>query len=175
MDIKKCLGNDSLSVNSIQNACGGGDVVKLQKYVDCFGNINAVLDASGRTLLHYGCQSEKSLTFLIKNGADVNVCDADGLTPLHYVINVSLDKAKILLDAGANPDMGDIYGDTPLHTINDNRFFMKRAKLLLAYGADPNIKNDMGFTFFDDCEESIVNKLMRYIDDLGLYVIKEPN
>jgi ankyrin repeat protein len=54
---------------------------------------------------------------LIKAGADVNLPNPDGLTPLINAIdNRRFDIAMLLLDKGANPHTWDWYGRTPLYT-----------------------------------------------------------
>ncbi|KAM0712551.1 hypothetical protein Q7P37_011648 [Cladosporium fusiforme] len=53
---------------------------------------------------------------LIRLGADVNISDADGETPLHYASNVAVHSiVKALLDAEARPSEEDEGGVTPLH------------------------------------------------------------
>ncbi len=54
---------------------------------------------------------------LIKAGADVNLPNPDGVTPLINAIdNRRFDIAMLLLDKGANPHTWDWHGRTPLYT-----------------------------------------------------------
>ena len=59
---------------------------------------------------------------MIKRGAEVNVCDADGLTPLHFIMNVfskSESKykaiAECLIMSGARPNTRNNESWAPLH------------------------------------------------------------
>src|SRR5439155_9429216 len=89
-------------------------------------------------------------------GADVNVTDEDGITPLiSAIINGHYDVAGVLLEKGADPNIADRTGRTPLysavdfHTMpSDNRPAPKEIdneltsidviKALLAHGAYVN-------------------------------------
>src|SRR5262245_39790208 len=57
-----------------------------------------------------------SIPSLLKQKADVNGPDADGMTPLHWAAHWNeLDLVKQLLAAGANAKAANRYGVTPLH------------------------------------------------------------
>ncbi len=80
-------------------------------------------DACGETLLHYLCRhkgesKEKRdlITFLIDNGADPNMQNNDGKTPLHRSAFAQNHKTvKLLLDNGADQTIRDEKGRTPLN------------------------------------------------------------
>src|SRR5215831_9865278 len=51
----------------------------------------------------------------IAAGADVNVAQGDGTTPLHWAVyKVDADLVRALLARGAKPDAINSYGSTPL-------------------------------------------------------------
>ncbi|XP_025091346.1 rabankyrin-5-like isoform X2 [Pomacea canaliculata] len=118
-------------------------------------------DNSGKCLLHKAIKrgDEFSARFLISNKADVNTTTfLDKETPLHMVACFNpdvtppstlagmADVARLLLEAGADPNVQDASGSTPLH----NAIFCKNGpvvKVLLEFG-DLNLemKNADGHT-----------------------------
>lgn len=85
----------------------------------------------------------------IIQGADVNYRHGDNLMPcLTAAINSQggagrYDMCKMLLDCGADPDLGTKRGFTPLHIATNNNN-PDICELLLDYGADPNRYNLSG-------------------------------
>ena len=77
---------------------------------------------------------------LIKNGADVNITNEYGSTPLHYA--KTTEQTKLLLEAGANPNTKNNFGETPLHFHQTK----EQLKLLIDAGANINIQNNYGET-----------------------------
>jgi ankyrin repeat protein len=73
-----------------------------------------------------------------------------GDTPLHFVASLGdLETAKILLDAGANPNWPNEHpGNTPLHNATSQKHY-EMVDLLLSRGASQEIKNDEGFSSLD--------------------------
>ena len=78
----------------------------------------------------------------------------NGKSPLHYAAQFGYtDMVKLLLDAGADPNMSDSWGLTPLHWASepstedvDQATAMSVVKLLLNSGADPNKADKQGRT-----------------------------
>jgi ankyrin repeat protein len=59
-------------------------------------------------------QSWRAKSVLMK-GANVNACDARGVTPLHYAVrNGTPSVVKVLMQSGANPLTKDPSGETPI-------------------------------------------------------------
>jgi ankyrin repeat protein len=78
------------------------------------------------------------LQSLLKNNANANASQVDGMTALHWAAHHDdLDAAKILIKAGAKANPRNRYGVTPLYSacLNGNG---KMTELLLDKGADPN-------------------------------------
>jgi len=77
---------------------------------------------------------------LLEHGADPNVKNRDGKTPLHNAASEGhLEVVKLLLERGADPNVKDDDGNTPLHNAAW-RGHLEVVKLLLEHGADPNVQ-----------------------------------
>lgn len=68
-----------------------------------------------------------------------------GKTPLHYASKYwCYEICQILLDFGANPNMQDDNGETPLYAAldinHDNSYTRRVFEILLNHDADPSIK-----------------------------------
>lgn len=83
--------------------------------------------------------NNEMVEFLLNNGADPNVRNEDGTTPLHIAAEcgdpyVYIDRVKIadmLMKHGADPNAGDSHKQTPLMIAADNgRFKSKISKFM---------------------------------------------
>jgi ankyrin repeat protein len=119
------------------------------------GNVNA-LYPSGRTELFYAVQRGDlaAIRDLLKRGADINVRDNEGTTPLAFNISSVSDQSKVLaiarmlIAAGAEVNLKDKTETTPLklavYQFEDHDGEL--VKLLLKAGADANAADDYGTT-----------------------------
>lgn len=84
---------------------------------------------------------------LLEHGADVNICDDNGNTPLHVAIDKNrIDIVKKLLEvSGVDVEMRNDAGDTPLYKAIDDKNF-EAICLLLDAGANIKTPNDKGNT-----------------------------
>ena len=82
---------------------------------------------------------------LIDAGADLNIQDDDGDTPLHWAADGYTDIARALIDAGADLNIQDDDGWTPLHWVAGSGY-TDIARALIDAGADLNIQDDDGWT-----------------------------
>ena len=82
---------------------------------------------------------------LLASGADPNVVDDYGYTPLHWASYYGSTCFQMLADAGADPNVVTKYGCTLLHRVALGGYKVCVAALIAA-GADPNAVNDDGYT-----------------------------
>ena len=101
----------------IASTKGCPQVVKL--LIQAGADANEVLDVRGWSLLHEAVRINcKVLSQLLLGGAEINKQTTDGLTPLHVAASYGkFPKAvEFLLDMGADPNVADEFGHTPLHS-----------------------------------------------------------
>lgn len=118
--------------------------------LDLNANYNA-MNNDGDTALLMAVKQKSFLLvkMLTQTGANVNVKDRSGLTPLMLSIhlNAGYDMVKMILNAGANPNIKDAYGLTALvHEIRKSECDLRIIEALLKEGADVNIRSASGMT-----------------------------
>jgi ankyrin repeat protein len=89
-----------------------------QRHVTAEGRPKS-LDSGGFTPLLYAARENCAacVDVLLANGADIDLPDPDGVSPLLLAImNANWDLAKRLIDAEADVNQWDIYGEAPLFT-----------------------------------------------------------
>jgi ankyrin repeat protein len=106
----------------------------------------------GQTPLHLvGRGSIQILELLIAKGADVNArCSNKGQTPIFTFIDdyTSDENLLALIKHGADCNVRDNVGNSPLHEMFKKKPAVSKLKVLLDNGADINCKNDEGKTPF---------------------------
>jgi ankyrin repeat protein len=129
-----------------------------QRHVTAEGRPKS-LDSGGFTPLSYAARENclACVKVLLDNGADMNLPDPDGVSPLLVsIMNSNWDLAKQLIVAGADVNQWDIYGEAPLFTAVGQRNQLSGGKgsidplnettgltivrMLLDRGANPNMQ-----------------------------------
>lgn len=160
IDVNKPSGIEGLT--PLMQVSSENDPEIVKKLLVMGAHVNAKSKLGGMTALHFASQRLRSLsqkqpskiiTLLLDHKADVNAKDKYGNTPLFYA-RFPVDVQTLIL-AGANPNIQNEEGDTPLISDMRNVVILDRATLLLEMGANPLITNKKGenaFTVSSDAE-----------------------
>jgi ankyrin repeat protein len=140
-----------------------GDIEAVKEFLDQGGNVN-LQDEPGMTPLHHAVNSDwkgknfEMIKLLIDRGANVKAVDDTHHTPLHLATNQ--ETAELLIDAGADVNAKTKRtGETPLYGAARNAaqgasksydIYLALAKILIAKGADPNLKLKSGSMIEDN-------------------------
>ncbi|HXO41267.1 MAG TPA: ankyrin repeat domain-containing protein [Thermoanaerobaculia bacterium] len=121
-------------------------------------------DVHGATALFYSATGGIAvLARLIRRGADVNLQDQRGRSPLIAAVLMNrIDSAGLLLAAGADVNRQDRHGATALFYAADAGFF-ELAKLLLKRGANPELADDSGITPMQIAADKSFSKIARLL------------
>lgn len=139
----------------------------------------------GDTALHLAIRklNEQIAIQFIEKGANVQIEDNYGKTPLHEAISradrFSKEFFELLVKKGANINGQDKRGDTPLHMATS--FGQRLAPYLLDKGANPNLQNNNGDSplhvaaklFRREKAHTIIRLYIKYGGDLELKNIKD--
>jgi uncharacterized protein len=119
--------------------------------------------SSGDTGLHVSVARSDAtwIRFLLQRGADPNIRNKKGLTPLQLATALRFTEGvEALVKGGANVNVGDQTGETPLitavHTGN-----VRLVRLLLEQGADPDHNDNSGRSARDYMELMSGNTLLK--------------
>lgn len=136
-----------ITFKEIYNAIAASELTMLQTLIERT-NINT-RDNRGGTALHYATmwRNITIMEWLLTNNADANIQDVFGDTALHLAADLRDNHRciNLLLEKGANPNIVNNHGNSPLYNAavkGDDRSI----KLLLQNEADINCQNNDGST-----------------------------
>ena len=139
-------------------AAGFGDVDRLTELLEAEPSLVNDYSGDGFTALHFAAFFGRpdAASLLIERGAEVDAFGRGWMTgtAIHSAVSrLHGDIVRILLDAGANPNVRQSAGWTPLHAAAMNGD-LTSVELLLASGADPTATNEEGRSVADLANES---------------------
>jgi ankyrin repeat protein len=146
------------------------DIVKL--LLDHNANPNLLSINSNNALMLASCFGNiKIIEMLLNTGVDINEINKYNSTALAnacFSRENYIDTVKLLLSRGANPNIIDIYGYSPLmKAIENNK--IEIAEILLSHGADPNITSKYGWSalllatsYITEQRYKLIQKLVSY-------------
>ncbi|MBO0750188.1 MAG: ankyrin repeat domain-containing protein [Porphyrobacter sp.] len=128
------------------------DQGKVQDLINKNGTIVDSRDlGDGHTALHTVVNRRDSawLRYLLTEGANPNIADKNGVTPLMLATQTGfVDGVAMLAAKGARVDTDDSTGETPL-ILAVHKHDIPMVRMLLAAGADPNKSDNSGRTARD--------------------------
>ncbi|KLI50605.1 ankyrin [Brachyspira hyodysenteriae] len=149
---KLLLSEDSNNIDGydeLMNAISKGDMKALEKLVKDDTDLNKQYDKITPLGLAAARNDKEMVKFLVEKGADINLEDGYGYTPLIIAMKYrNIGLAKDIIDL--KPDLNAICsatGDTPLTYLVDKvKFGSDICYYLIKNGADVNKKNNNGDT-----------------------------
>lgn len=118
----------------------------LRLELECSTKEIDAIDSSGRTCVSWAAArgDDTSLRTLLEHGADPNLPDIQGSTPLHHVRDPKC--CNLLLRHGSNVTSQNSYGHTALHTVTRGRGSLPLLDALVKAGIDVNTPDHAGET-----------------------------
>nr|XP_057931986.1 protein phosphatase 1 regulatory subunit 12A isoform X3 [Doryrhamphus excisus] len=104
---------------------------------------------------------QEEVAALLRQGADINHANIDGLTALHQAcIDENAEMVQFLVESGSNVNMGDNEGWNPLHAAASCGF-IQIAKYLIEHGAHVGAVNSEGDLPLDVATEDAMERLLK--------------
>jgi len=136
---------------------------------------------SGDTPLHEAAAggNPEIFKYLVKKGADINVKNSDGDSPIHKASGHSLEIASFLIESGVNVNIKNKHGETPLHLAAKSRNAVT-IEYLITHGADVNSRTKFNGTPLNyashmpllkyESKSRIEMRIKKYIDTATILV-----
>ena len=142
-------GHKDIFQELVQNGVGAWKIAwKITRPIIMETILGGTFSKEEKYLIHSAieCNDEEMLDLLLKNGANTNLQDLQGMTPLHLaIIAEHATMVQKLLKCKANPDLQDSLGNTPLH-IAVGKSNILIVETLLKHNANLHLQNTSGYT-----------------------------
>ena len=130
---------DGFGTTALYQAAAAGHLTVVERLLAAGADPNLSVGESGNTALLVAASadadSDKLVAALLHAGANAEQTNTAGITPLWSAVEMNkLDAARLLIDAGANPDTR-VTGYTPLMLAAHNKY-SDMVRLLLVRGAN---------------------------------------
>ena len=123
-------------------AAKSGDVDVLKSAIESGCDVNSV-DEKKNTALHHATSKAHldAMSLLIENGAGLDLANDKLSTPLHLT-EKNMDAIRILLEAGADPNLQDADYDYPYYFAFYGSMTRELMKLYIKHGANLMLYGD---------------------------------
>lgn len=143
--------DDDVAYNELFRAARDGNIRRLEEALQPSSDVNALQGPTGLAPLHVAAVNGHidAIHFLLRNGADVDLCSLYDGTALNYAASGAHPEAvQIILDAGAQTSVRPAHeSDTPLYSVIQGKYCVsarqiETIQLLLDRGFDINAPID---------------------------------
>jgi ankyrin repeat protein len=172
--------------DTLLHLAAAGYRVEIEKrLLEAGADPNSLKNKRKSTPLHYSAdgfitgpdwdpnRQTATILSLLEHGAEINLQDLNGATPLHRAVRTRCTAAvKCLLDAGADPAMENRSGSTPFHLAVQNSgrggsgdeaaVIAQREiiKMFLAIGIDPYLLSSNGKSVADSARSGWIREML---------------
>ena len=132
------------NVTPLFRACVKGNKDTINVFLNAGADLN-IADVDGYSCLHYAAGTDcctEALQAIISHGGDVNATSKENVTPLMLAcVKGNKDAINVLLNAGADPNIADVDGDTCLHDAAGTDCCTAVLPSIISHGGDVNATN----------------------------------
>jgi len=149
IEIVRSLIQHGVNLRQNPSALHSSTSAEMTRFLLSHGALVDGRDENGETCLQTAVTNHdlERVKLLIEHGANVNVPDNEGATPLFRCESIEI--ARLLIARGARVNVADKNGITPLHLAAFQTSQIDIARLLIAHGADVNARDTDGNTPLD--------------------------
>ncbi|XP_030282236.1 protein phosphatase 1 regulatory subunit 12A isoform X6 [Sparus aurata] len=150
--LQRWLGSETDRTGSEARESSSGSVTRRAKVRFAQGAVFMAACSAG---------DREEVAALLRQGADINHANIDGLTALHQAcIDENAEMVQFLVESGSDVNRGDNEGWTPLHAAASCGF-IQIAKYLIEHGAHVGAVNSEGELPLDVATEDAMERLLK--------------